>query len=80
MKYIRCPKCGFNINQDLHGLRKLELETMLGDLLELNKFKKMRDWDKSHYYEGMNSGKKEVIVAMIQSVIKLRNINKKKNE
>ena len=76
---MRCPKCGFSMSgKDLTGLRKLELFTILGDLMELGSLKEFRKWDGSHYYRGLDDGmNKGVIIIMINKMLEIRKQLKK---
>lgn len=67
---VICPTCGEKIGGGLWNLSKMEIETYIGDLLNLKQLRKERG-DGSHYYEGSFYNKSSLI-AMGDAIIKLK--------
>lgn len=74
---MNCPKCGFNM-VDLESLKKVDLQTLVGDELGLSK--PLRRHDGSHFYHDFGfSGHKYRLVEMYWIIRKLK-AKGKKNE
>ena len=67
---MKCPKCGYDF-KDLNSLKKMDIERMIGD--ELNLSGKRKNVSGGYYYEGLSlMGQKYRLIEIYNKIIELK--------